>query len=127
MYSQSTSGNQNMEIVITGENFFYFVKNSIEENLNVLRINAKDLEDGFTEYDYWVGGIDFYFLVGGEAISQYIQINNLPSLIFEDPPNYTNIENGIGVFSSRLHAESIGKFINKHIIKANKYEYAYKK
>ena len=112
MYSQSTSGNQNMEIVITGENFFYFVKNSIEENLNVLRIIAKDLEDGFTEYDYWVGGIDFYFLVGGEAISQYIQINNLPSLIFEDPPNYTNIENGIGVFSSRLHAESIGKFLD---------------
>ena len=43
MYSQSISGDQNMELVISGENFYYFVKNSIEENLNVLRINAKDL------------------------------------------------------------------------------------
>tara|TARA_Y100000813_G_scaffold136413_1_gene98715 strand:- start:2768 stop:3823 length:1056 start_codon:yes stop_codon:yes gene_type:complete len=112
MYSQSISGNQNMELAITGENFFYFIKNSINENLNVLRINAKDLEDGFVGYDYWSGGIDFYFLVGGEAISQYIEINNLPSIIFQDPPTYTNIENGLGVFSSRLNAESIGKFLD---------------
>ena len=57
-------------------------------------------------------GIDFYFLVGGEAIAQYIEINNLPSVIFQDPPTYTNIENGRGVFSSRLNAESIGKFLD---------------
>ena len=112
MYSQSTSGNQSMELAITGDNFYYFVKNSIEENMNVLRINAKNLEDGFAEYDYWQGGIDFRFLVGGEAVAQYIEINNLPSVIFQDPPTYTNIENGRGVFSSRLQAESIGKFLD---------------
>ena len=112
MYSQSISGNQNMELAITGENFFYFVKNTIDENINVLRINAKSLEDGLPEYDYWQGGIDFYFLVGGDAIAKYIEINNLPSVIFQDPPTYTNIENGLGVFSSRLNAESLGKFLD---------------
>jgi hypothetical protein len=112
MYSQSAGGNQSMELAITGDNFYYFVKNSVEENLNVLRVNAKDLEDGFVEYDYWQGGIDFRFLVGGEAISQYIEINNLPSVIFQDPPTYSNIENGRGVFSSRLQAESVGKYLD---------------
>ena len=111
-YSQSASGNQSMELAITGENFYYFVKNSIEENMNVLRINAKELEDGFAEYDYWVGGIDFRFIVGGEDIAQYIEINNLPSVIFQDPPIFTNIENGRGVFSCRLHAESVGKYLD---------------
>ena len=53
-----------------------------------------------------------FFLVGGEAIAQYIEINNLPSVIFQDPPIYTNIENGKGVFSSRLHAESLGKYLD---------------
>ena len=112
MFSQSISGNQNMELAITGENFYYFIKNSIDENLDVIRINAKGLEDGLVDYDYWVGGIDFYFLVGGEAISKYIEINNLPSVIFQDPPTYTNIENGIGIFSSRLNAQSIGKYLD---------------
>ena len=112
IYSQNINGNESMEIGITGENFYYFIKNSIEENLDVLRINAKDLEDGFAEYDYWQGGIDFRFLVGGEAIAQYIEINNLPSVIFQDPPSYSNIINGKGIFSSRLHAESIGKYLD---------------
>ena len=112
IYSQNINGNESMEIGITGENFYYFIKNSIEENLDVLRINAKDLEDGFEEYDYWQGGIDFRFLVGGEAIAQYIEINNLPSVIFQDPPSYSNIINGKGIFSSRLHAESIGKYLD---------------
>lgn len=112
MYSQSTSGNQDMEIGITGESFYYFVKNSIDSDLITLRINAKQLEDGFVGYDYWEGGIDFRFLVGGESIAQYIEINNLPSVIFQDPPTYTNIENGKGVFSSRLNAVSVGKYLD---------------
>ena len=112
MYSQSASGNQDMEIGITGESFYYFVKNSIETEINTLRINAKQLEDGLIGYDYWQGGIDFLFIVGGESVAQYIQINNLPSVIFQDPPTYTNIENGRGIFSARLHAQSNGKYLD---------------
>ena len=54
-----------MEISITGESFYYFIKNTLEENTNLLRINAKELEDGLTDYEFWKGGIDFRFLVGG--------------------------------------------------------------
>ena len=109
MYSTSTSGGSDMELYITGESFYFFILNTLKEDLNVLRINAKELEDGIEEYDYWVGGIDFLFLLGGEDIAQYIEINNLPGILFQDPPTFTNIENGRGVFSSRLHAEQLGK------------------
>jgi len=112
MYSSNASGGSDMELYITGESFYFFVKNSIATNENVLRINAKSLEDGFVEYDYWQGGIDFLFLVGGVDIAQYIEINNLPSLLFQDPPSFTNIENGRGVFSSRLHAQQTGKYLD---------------
>ena len=101
-----------MEISITGESFYYFIKNTLEENTNLLRINAKELEDGLTDYEFWKGGIDFRFLVGGETISQYIEINNLPDVVFQDPPTYTNIENGIGIFSSRLNASMTGKYLD---------------
>ena len=109
MFAESTVGNQNMEIKINGQSFYYFVKNSIEVNDYTQRINAKDLEDGFPDSDYWKGGIDFTFVVGGNEIAQYIEINNLPNLVFQDAPTYTNIENGVGIFSSRLHVVQEGK------------------
>jgi len=112
MYSNNLSAGSDMELYITGESFYFFVANSISENINVQRINAKQLEDGFEEYDYWVGGVDFLFLVGGVDIAQYIEINNLPNLIFQDPPAFTNIENGRGVFSSRLNAQQTGKYLS---------------
>lgn len=112
MYSPNASGGSDMELYITGESFYYFILNSIVEDINVQRINAKSLEDGFEEYDYWQGGVDFLFLVGGVDVAQYIEINNLPSLLFQDPPSFTNIENGRGVFSSRLHAQQIGKYLD---------------
>ncbi|MDB2675428.1 hypothetical protein N9Y90_02735 [Flavobacteriales bacterium] len=112
MYSSNSSGGSDMELYITGESFYFFVKNTISEEINIQRINAKFLEDGFVEYDYWHGGIDFLFLVGGVDVAQYIEINNLPSLIFQDPPTFTNIENGKGVFSSRLHAQQTGKYLD---------------
>lgn len=107
--ANSTNGGGDMEIKINGQSFYYFVKNSIETNNQVQRINAKELEDGFPESDYWNGGVDFTFVVGGEEVAQYIGINNLPNLVFQDAPTYTNIENGVGVFSSRLHAIQEGK------------------
>lgn len=95
--------NNNMQILVDGQSFFYFIKNSIEENNEVLRINAKELEDGFASPQFWTGGVDFLFVLGGESIAQFIEVNNLPGLLFQDPPTYTNIENGIGIFSSRLN------------------------
>lgn len=106
--SQNANGGESMELELGGESFYYFVKNSIEENTSVTRINAEELNDGLPESSSWVGGIEFRFVVGGEAISQYVSINNLPGLLFQDPPSFTNIENGIGIFSSRLNAKLEG-------------------
>lgn len=106
--SQNTNGGESMQLELAGESFYYFVKNSIEESNSVSRINAEELNDGLPESTNWVGGIEFRFVVGGEAISQYVSINNLPGLLFQDPPTFTNIENGIGVFSSRLNGKLEG-------------------
>ncbi len=112
MYAPDLSGGSSMELYITGESFYYFVANSIPLDPNVQRINAKELKDGSPEFDYWLGGVDFLFIVGGNEVAQYIEINNLPNVLFQDPPTYTNIENGRGVFSSRLHAQQTGKSLD---------------
>jgi hypothetical protein len=103
--SQNSNGGEEMKLELGGESFYYFVKNSIEENNSVIRINAEELKDGSPESSEWIGGIEFRLVAGGEAISQYISINNLPGLLFQEPPSFTNIENGIGIFSSRLNGK----------------------
>jgi len=106
--SQNANGGESMKLELPGESFYYFINNSIDENELVSRINAEELKDGLPDSESWIGGIEFRIVVGGEDISQYISINNLPGLLFEDPPTFTNIENGIGIFSSRLSGELVG-------------------
>ena len=66
--------------------------------------------------------------VNSMAISkaEYDYGNEILDLKFNDGKTYSYIGVSTNTFLSMKYAESIGKFINKHIIKANKYEYAYK-
>jgi len=48
-------------------------------------------------------GIDFIFVSAGEELSTYIEINGPSNSIVQEHPIFTNITNGIGVFSSRYN------------------------
>lgn len=67
--------------------------------------------------------------VNSMAISkaEYDYGNEILDLKFTDGKTYSYIGVEPFTFEGMRSSESIGKFINKHIIKANKYEYAYKK
>lgn len=59
--------------------------------------------------------------------AKYDYDNEILDLKFWDGKTYSYIGVEPFVFEGIRTAESIGKFINKHIIKTNKYEHAYKK
>lgn len=59
--------------------------------------------------------------------AEYDYNNEILDIKFTDGKKYTYIGVEPFTFEGIRNAESIGKFLNKHIIKANKYEYAYKK
>jgi hypothetical protein len=51
--------------------------------------------------DRFTGKIDFIIYAGGIDLATYMEVNEPSSSIIQDRPDYSNIENGIGIFSSR--------------------------
>ena len=51
----------------------------------------------------FIGKAEFIFYAGGDELNTYIEVNGPSSGILQEKPEYTNIENGIGIFSSRYY------------------------
>jgi hypothetical protein len=83
---------------INGEDFYKFVDAALEPKSNVKRL---------------IGTLDFNFTVAGEDFSTYFDVNEPPTGINQNVPTFTNIEGGIGVFSSRLTQSLTGKSMDK--------------
>lgn len=56
---------------------------------------------------------DFFFRMGGDELYEYIEINSPSnSGALQDKPVYSNVNNGLGVFSSRTEAEYRGLYLS---------------
>ena len=80
-----------------GDEFFNKLENSIDINTNVVRTFV-DLNIRMT--------------VGTEDLYTYINVNQPFSTIVQERPSFTNINNGIGLFSSRLTDVTYGIGLN---------------
>lgn len=61
-------------------------------------------KDGFKESDVrarLTNKVEFTIVVSGDALNTYLDVNGPSSGIVQDRPEYTNIKNGLGLFSSR--------------------------
>lgn len=83
------SGGDDMSFNISGTDFYNFLKFSIPANQQVYRV---------------AGEITFTFTVGGEEYYTYTQVAKAHNGLTagQAVPEYTNIENGIGLFTSRI-------------------------
>ncbi len=82
------AGGEKMELKYDGQAFFGRIRESIPYNADVKR---------------YIGKVDFVFSVAADDLSTYIDVNEPGSSIIQERPEYTNIENGYGIFSSRSH------------------------
>lgn len=88
----STSGP--MSITIEGEDFFDFLADEINIDNDVVR-----------EYE----GLFLEMTVGSEDLETYIDVNKPITGIVQQRPVFGNINNGIGLFSTRfIHTQKIG-------------------
>ncbi len=76
-----------MTMTISGAMFYDFVRNNIEQVDPVIKREAL--------------GLDFIFIVAGEELSLYMEVNGPSQGIVQEKPAFTNITNGIGIFSAR--------------------------
>lgn len=83
----SPSGTTGEQIKFDPESFYRFVAGQIAQNDSVVERRCDSVR--------------FYVYAGGKELDDYMRINGPSSSLAQERPQYTNIENGIGVFSSR--------------------------
>jgi hypothetical protein len=89
--SSRISGGENMSAILTGALFISTVESKIQQKPDVIkRVVAKNC-------------FGFSFLVGSDDLYTYMQVNAPSSGIVTEKPVYTNITNGIGLFTSRFY------------------------
>lgn len=102
------------QVQLTSEAIYSRIGTMVQPEPNVIRyIGLQDGSAGdLTPLDGFSQDFDFYIRVAGDELFEYIDINNpTNSGALQDKPVYTNINNGLGVFSSRSSVEFTGMAI----------------
>ncbi|MGD0710435.1 MAG: hypothetical protein ABR968_04580 [Bacteroidales bacterium] len=87
--SAGTSGNDpSLEIDIPGVSFYTFLQGNITASPNMVRTVA-----GYP--------LRYVFSAGADNLNTYIEVNAPSTSVVQDRPGFTNIVNGLGIFSSR--------------------------
>lgn len=91
--SDDTDGGDEMQIQFANESFYIWCQNDIpydpeKEN----RIGSRV-----------AGKVEYIFSVAGDDFNTYMEVNEPSSSIIQERPEYTNIINGIGLFSCRYN------------------------
>ncbi len=99
--SLSLAGGEEMQQSIGPDDFYKFVASRLTPNLPLgtyRKVNSSTL--------------DFIWTVGGMDLSTYIAVNRPSLSIVQDRPEFTNIEGGYGIFSSRNRTSLTGFALN---------------
>jgi hypothetical protein len=84
------SGNEGLEWALEGEIFFENIASTVSSPTTVADFSHRELKN-----------ITLQFSVAGTELNTYMEVNAPSSSVNQDRPGYTNITNGLGVFSSR--------------------------
>jgi hypothetical protein len=90
--STNTDGGDEIEFTLANNYFYELLKYNVPYS-DVQKENN-------VEYRL-ADSIDFIVTAGGEDLNTYLEVNEPSYSIVQDKPEYTNITNGIGIFSSR--------------------------
>jgi hypothetical protein len=85
--SQRTDGTEDLEITFSGTAFYKYLGSAIPANPQLKRLPWK---------------MDLIIAVIPDDFNIYLEVNEPSSSIVQERPEYTNIENGYGLFTSRF-------------------------
>ncbi len=119
--SQHTDGGETITISVSGDAFLQFVASKIKSasdyNPNAIRIakryipNASEPNNPLNKYP-----LELYFYTGTEDLHIYIQVSQPSNTIIQEKPSFSNITNGIGIFSCRANKTISKKTITDNVV-----------
>ncbi|GIV41316.1 MAG: hypothetical protein KatS3mg034_0626 [Vicingaceae bacterium] len=92
--TNTLDGGRPMEMTFNGLNFYKSVAEALGDDANVLRREIGKFHLGET------GHCDLIIIGAAEELNLYMEVYAPSNTIVEEKPDYTNIENGLGIFSS---------------------------
>ena len=102
IFSIDTDGGDNMDYPLSYDQFLGFIAANIHEDQSVRRLVV-----GFDSSPIGTGVsikhacLDFSLSAAGEDLATYLVLNENSNSLVLDRPEYSNIENGVGILSSR--------------------------
>lgn len=104
--SVTTKGGEDMIVKYSNDGFYNFIDNEIPYSNPATESNVKER---------YTNNVDFIISVAAEELNTYMEVNEPSNSIVQERPEYTNVSNGTGLFSSRfknvrdkkLHPETI--------------------
>ncbi|MGM0566938.1 MAG: hypothetical protein ACQESX_09305 [Bacteroidota bacterium] len=90
--SNSSDGDESMQKFFANNEFYEFVED---------KVPYKDAERESQVQKRYSDKLDFEITVASEDFDTYIEVNKPSNSLIEYTPDFSNVENGIGLFSSR--------------------------
>lgn len=101
-------GGETMTLPVNGQSFYRFLESRLTPDPNIRR-----------EFGIWdpveqiSRAFDFVLTIANDDFNTYLDVNEPVTNIVQERPQYTNVENGLGIFASRLNQEVLGVGINE--------------
>lgn len=97
LWTQTALGRKDNILILSGEDFFHkFLANKLKKTDDLREFKSIDIE----------------MTLGTQDLKTYIAVNEPITGIVQERPQFTNINNGIGLFSSRYTKEEKGLSLN---------------
>ncbi len=107
----SDNGGSNLTFTLNGNTFLENLKSMLSDDPSIVKRTFKsDKLNIPTKKKYEVF---FTYYAADKFLSTYIDVNKPANGIIQEKPDYTNIENGIGVFASRNTTVTNGNMLQK--------------
>lgn len=116
--SQFVEGGEDMQAPYMGDSFYAILADSYGSGVPY----ADPAEESQVKERYTTS-VEFIISVAGEELNTYIEVNEPSNSIIQEKPDYTNLTNGLGLFSSRfrkvrdkkIHPDTIVEIIKLNI------------
>lgn len=86
----TTAGGETYNLQLKGETFFDNIESAVPQPSSIPFFSHRELDN-----------ISLRINVAGTELSTFMEVEAPSNTVNQDKPNYTNIDNGIGIFSSR--------------------------
>lgn len=91
--SVDDDGGDEMKVTYSNDGFYTFLANQVPYDDPVTEANVKQR---------FTNDVDFTIYVAAVNLNTYMEVNEPTNSIIQERPEYTNISNGTGIFSSRF-------------------------